>query len=122
MIFEVGLLPCGYAWKPVESETRAGIRDSGMFWAISGRVLCVLGFLVARLEQTPGARKDSASELRIFSPKKKDSAPVPVLEADFEDRFHEAFRRFPKTRSLLSLEQPRPDLVPSLSCQLQVPR
>jgi len=41
----------------------------------------------------PGARKDSASELRVFSPKKKDSAPVPVLEADFGDRFHEAFRR-----------------------------
>ncbi len=48
-----------------------------MFWAISGRVLCVLGLLVAKLEQTLGGYKWFCTRVENFFPRRKRILHLP---------------------------------------------
>jgi len=79
-----------------------------MFLTISGRVLCLLDLLVARLEQPPGLEK-IVLQSREFFPEEKGFCTC----LGFRSRFWRPIswsvqKRFPKTRSLLSLEQLQP--------------
>src|SRR5438132_901490 len=118
MIFEVGPLPCRYAWKPVDQNRGPGFEIRARFGRFPDVCYASWAFFSRDSSSPPGARKDSAPESRIFFPEEKeDSAPAPVFRSRFwrpiYEAFRSGFRRLAHCSRLNNCDRPRPESVRS---------